>query len=212
MKSGMFFAAGLSALLLTCQTVMGQVNFGVKAGMNLETQSELGQLWDNNEIRTGFLVGGTVEYALNNKLSLQTEVNFIQKGEKKNYSLLGTDVDAQTECNYLTVPLLIKGSFNEELGLGDKWNVFGYTGPYYGYMLSAKCKTTINGSTENTDITDDSIRNDWGLIFGGGVSHNLSDGNALFAELRYDMGLYKIDNDNSDLRNKVISLCVGFNF
>ena len=78
----MFFAAGVSALLLTCQTVMGQVNFGIKTGMNLETQSELGQLWDNNEIRTGFLVGGTVEYALNNKLSLQTEVNFIQKGEK----------------------------------------------------------------------------------------------------------------------------------
>jgi hypothetical protein len=212
MKSKIFFAAGLATLLLTCQTMQGQVNFGVKAGMNLETQSELGQLWNNNEIRAGFLVGGSAEYILNDRLSIQTELNLLQKGEAHNVSVNGVNSDIQEEFNYITVPLFLKGNFNDELGLGEKWSIYGYAGPYYSYLVSAKSKTTIKGETTKTDITDNSVKNDWGLVLGGGVSRNLNNGNAVFAELRYDMGLYEISDENSDLRNKAINLSIGYRF
>jgi len=212
MKTRFFLAAGITVFLLTCQTMQGQVNFGVKAGMNLETQSELGQLWDNNEIREGFLVGGTVEYVLGDRLSIQTELNLLQKGKQYKTTSNGINSNIQKEFNYITVPLFLKASFNDELGLGTKWNIYGYTGPYYSYLISAKNKIKASGSTSEIDITDDSVKSDWGLVFGGGVSYNLNNGNAVFADLRYDMGLYEISNDNTDLRNKAINLGIGYRF
>lgn len=212
MKTRIIFLVSLAAMLLAGQTMQGQVNFGIKAGMNIETQSELGQLWNNNELLTGFIVGGTVEYAFNNSFSLQTELNYIQKGEKSSKSLNGVESDIQKEFDYITVPLLIKGTFNDELGLTGNWDLFGYTGPYYGYLLSANYKLKTEGSTTDKDITDESIRSDWGIVFGGGVTYHLKNGDAVFSDLRYDMGLGKIDNDNSDLRNKAISLCIGYRF
>lgn len=212
MKTRIIFLACFSAMLFTSLTMQGQVTFGVKAGMNLETRSELGQLWNNDEIRPGFLVGGTVAYSFNNTLSLQTELNYIQKGEKTNLLLNGVDSDIQKEFNYITVPLLIKATFNDELGLTNNWNLYGYTGPYYGYLISANYKVKAAGETTDDDITDDSVKSDWGMVFGGGISRQLKNGTALFSELRYDMGLGEIDNNNSDLRNKSISLCLGFSF
>lgn len=212
MKSKIFLAAGLTILLFSCQTIQGQVNFGIKAGMNLETQSELGQLWDNNEIRAGFLVGGTVEYVFNDRLSVQTELNFLQKGEQHSTSKNGTNSDIQEEFNYITVPLFIKASFSEELGLSANWNLYGYAGPYYSYLISADYKVKENGETSVTDVTDDSVKDDLGIVLGGGLSYKLKNGNAIYTDLRYDMGLYEISNVNSDLRNKAINLGIGYRF
>jgi len=211
MKTQSVLVVAIAASIINCNSLMGQVKFGLKAGMNMETQSELGQLWDNDEVNTGFLVGGTAEYALTNKLSLQTEVNFQRKGEKTEKEVSGTQSDIRRELNYINVPLLVKGNWTSELGLPEKWSLFGYAGPYYGYLVSAKDKIKVNGSTENTDITDESVKSDWGAVFGGGVTYKLAKG-SVFADLRYDMGLYKINDDNSDLRNKSLSLCIGYNF
>jgi hypothetical protein len=211
MKTRIVLVVAIAVLLLNCNVMMGQVKFGMKGGMNIETQSELGQLWDNDEINTGFFVGAILEYPFNSKLSVQTEVNFQRKGEKSNQKVNGINTDISKNLDYINVPLLIKGNWNSELGLGENWNLFGYTGPYYGYLVSANYKVKANGSTENTNITDDSIKNDWGMVFGGGISHSLAKG-SIFADLRYDMGLYKIDRDDSDLRNKSLSLCIGYNF
>lgn len=212
MKTRVILLACVALLCLPYRSLQGQVNFGVKAGMNLETRSELGQLWDNDEVCSGFIVGGTIEYALNSTLSLQTEVNFVQKGERYSTQVNGIDADIRKEFNYITVPLLVKGTFNDELELNGNWNIYGFTGPYLAYLVSAKNHVDASGSAGSEDITGDSVRDDWGVILGGGVSYNLNNGNAVFSELRYDMGLGKIDNDNNDLRNKAISLCVGFSF
>jgi len=211
MKTRIVLVVAIAASVINCNSLMGQVRFGVKAGMNMETQSELGQLWDNDEVNTGFLVGGTAEYAFTKNFALQSEINFQKKGEKVAQEVSGIHTVTSREFNYINIPLLVKGYWSSELGLPEKWNLFGYAGPYYGYLVSANEKIKANGSTDNTDITDDSIKNDWGAVFGGGVSYKLAKG-SVFADLRYDMGLYKIDNANSDLRNKSLSLCIGYNF
>lgn len=200
----------MTALLLSCLPMQGQVRFGIKAGMALDTQEELGLLWDKSQITSGFTVGGFIEYPFNEKLSLQTELNFQQKGEEHNSDDNNSAI--RNEFNYLSVPLLVKGTFNDELGLKDGWNIFGYTGPYYSYLTSAKFKVKEGSTTTNQDITGNSERNDWGMVFGGGVSYQIKNAGKVFCDLRYDMGLHSIDNDNPDLRNKVLGLSLGYCF
>jgi len=192
--------------------MQAQVRFGIKAGVNIETQSMLGQLWTNQNVRAGFIAGGTLEFIVNDQLSFQTELDIQQKGEKINATESGLSTSVINEFNYVTVPLLIKGNFNDELSLGDKWNIFGYTGPYYGYLFSAKNKLIDDNITTETDIINNSDKNDWGFIFGGGVSYNLSNHDIIFCDLRYDMGLNEIYSDDTDIRNKVISMCIGYRF
>ncbi|MDX9772353.1 MAG: porin family protein [Bacteroidales bacterium] len=212
MRSRVFLAAGLTVILFSCQTMQAQVRFGIKAGVNIETQSMLGQLWTNQNVRAGFIAGGTLEFIVNDQLSFQTELDIQQKGEKINATESGLSTSVINEFNYVTVPLLIKGNFNDELSLGDKWNIFGYTGPYYGYLFSAKNKLIDDNITTETDIINNSDKNDWGFIFGGGVSYNLSNHDIIFCDLRYDMGLNEIYSDDTDIRNKVISMCIGYRF
>ena len=72
MKTKLFFIAAITAMLFTCQTMQAQVKYGVHAAANLETQAELGQLWNNCDLYQGFLVGGFLEYKTWNHLSFQT--------------------------------------------------------------------------------------------------------------------------------------------
>jgi hypothetical protein len=212
MRSRFLLAAGLTVLLFSCQIMQAQVKLGIKAGVNIETQSVLNQLWSNNKVRAGFIAGGTLEYIVNDRLSFQTELDLQQKGGKIHASGSELNPEVINEFNYVTVPLMVKGNFNDELALGDRWNIFGYTGPYYGYLLSAKNKVKDDNTTSETDIINNSEKNDWGLIFGGGVSYNLSNHGIIFCDLRYDMGLKAVYSDDTDLRNKVLNMCIGYRF
>jgi len=212
MRSGFFLTAGITVLLLSCQTTQAQLKFGIKAGVNIETQSILGQLWTNDKVRAGLIAGGTLELIVNDRLSFQTELDLQQKGEKIGAPVNGLNQKVINEFNYITFPLLVKGSFNNELMLGDRWNIFGYAGPYYGYLFSAKNKVKNENATNETDIIYDSEKNDWGLIFGGGVSYSLGNHGIIFCDLRYDMGLKAVYYDDTDLRNKVLNMCIGYCF
>ena len=212
MKTKIFVFAGIASMLLTCQNMQAQVKYGVHAGINFDTQANIGQLWDNKDICQGYLVGGFLEYGINNNLSFQTELNFQMKGEKFNESVENKKIIVRREFNYISVPLLVKGTFCEELGLGEKWNVTGFTGPYVGYLTSARYDEKVGETITITEIDNQAEKSDWGMVFGGGVSYKLNNGCAIVSELRYEMGLGKIDKINSDLRNKVVGLTVGYQF
>ncbi|MCE5346306.1 MAG: PorT family protein [Bacteroidales bacterium] len=212
MKTRFFLFAGLAIMLFTCRNLQAQIKYGIHTGLNLETQAEMGQLWNNKEIYQGFLIGGFLEYPVGNKISLQTELNYQKKGEKYNNSATGIKTITRRDFNYLSIPLLVKGTFGKDLGLGNKWDVTGFTGPYYGYLTSADSDIKIGDTTKDVDIDNQVEKNDWGFVFGGGVSYNLTNGGAIVTELRYEMGLGKIDKQNPDLRNKVIGLSIGYRF
>ena len=55
-------------------------------------------------------------------------------------------------------------------------------------------------------------KTDWGIVFGGGISYKLANGGAILAELRYEMGLSKVDKQDTDLRNKGMGLTIGYRF
>jgi opacity protein-like surface antigen len=211
MKTKIFFIAGLTAMLFTCQNLQAQIKYGVHAAANLETQAELGQLWNNVDLYQGFLAGGFLEYRLGNKLSFQTELNYQKKGAKFTSTLNGTESVEKKEFNYITLPILIKSNIHD-VNLGENWDLSLFTGPYIGYLTSANAKIKTGNFTTPVNIDSRAEKADWGLIFGGGVSYKLANGGAIIGELRYQMGLTEIDKNDPDIRNKGMGITIGYRF
>jgi hypothetical protein len=211
MKTKIFFIAVFTAMLFTCQTLQAQITYGVHAAGNLETQATLGQLWNNVDLYQGFLIGGFVEYNAGNHLSFQTELNYQKKGAKLTTMLDGTESVERKEFNYLSVPLLIKGNIHDP-GLSDKCDLTFFTGPYMGFLASVNSNVKTGKISTPINIDNQAEKTDWGIVFGGGVSFKLANGGAILAELRYEMGLAKVDKLDPDLRNKGMGITIGYRF
>lgn len=211
MKTKIFFIAALTAMLLTCQTMQAQFKFGLHAAGNLETQAGLGQLWNNVDLYQGFLVGGFLEYNAGNELSFQTELNYQKKGAKITSCADGIESVERNEFNYVSVPLLIKGNIHDP-GLSDKCDLEFFAGPYIGFLTSANSNIKTGKITTSADMNNLAEKTDWGIVLGGGVTYKLGNGGAILAELRYEMGLSKIDKQDTGLRNKGMGLTIGYRF
>lgn len=209
MKTKSLFLTGILFLLVV--TVNAQVKFGIKEGINLSTQSELGMLWDNNDIKTGFTLGATFDYRFHSVLSVQTEINYKTEGLAYETNESSTKKDINRNYDYYNIPLLLKGRFNNQLGLGESWLVSFYGGPYYSYLQSAESEIKENGITTLTDYEESSNKSDWGIIFGGEVAKVFNNGE-LFCDLRYEMGLSDVTANNNDINNKVIGIGIGYRF
>ncbi len=79
-------------------------------------------------------------------------------------------------------------------------------GPYYGFL-------TNNETITNDESADQKryYRNDLGLVFGGGIIKPIHEVNLILG-LRYEMGLRKVDKLDNELRNKTLSLSIGYQF
>jgi hypothetical protein len=211
MKTKIYLSALLAIFIIVPQELQAQFKFGLHAGINFETQAEIGELWNNCEIYPGYLLGGFLEYKAGKSVSLQTEINYQTKGEKISSTAEGEDNVTKREFKYITVPLLVKETIHDA-GLGDNWDLEFFAGPYAGFLLSAESRIT-NGSTSSSENIDDQVENsDFGALFGGGVKYHLASGRIISAELRYEMGLAKVDKQDPDLRNKGMGLTIGFSF
>jgi hypothetical protein len=211
MKTKIFSITGMIALLFTCQTIQAQLKYGLHAGLNLETQAELGELWNNSDLYQGFMAGGFLEYNAGKTISLQTEFNYQKKGGKFTSISEGAESVVRREFDYLTVPFLVKGNLHDK-GLSENWDLSLFAGPYLGFLTSAHTNIKTGNGTSSADIDNQAEKTDLGAVFGGGVSYKLNSGGAIIAELRYQMGLNKIDKLDPDLRNKGMGLTIGYRF
>jgi opacity protein-like surface antigen len=209
MKTKLFFITGTIAMLFTFQTMNAQIKYGLHGALNLETQADMGQLWSNNEDPyQGFLFGGFIEYAAGEHFSLQTELNYQKKGKK--FSTMTDAIESVTrrEFNYLTIPVLAKANFHDR----GQWDLSFFTGPYLGFLTSAYSNVKTGDITTPIDINDQAKKTDMGIILGVGTSYKLANGRAIIAEMRYQMGLSQIDENDTDLRNKGMGITLGYRF
>jgi hypothetical protein len=191
-------------LVLICVTTsQAQINVGIKVGFNESTQSDLGDIYDNQDLRPGLSLGGSALYRLTENMAATLEVNYIQKGKKVKSGNTNDDSNLNSNCDYLTVPLIIRSStqINEKKTLG-----YLEAGPYYGYMINNK--TVINEENVNEKKY---YGNDLGLVFGVGIIQPIADLNIIIG-LRYEMGLLKVSKQDDELRNKTLTLSVGYQF
>jgi opacity protein-like surface antigen len=178
------------------------IRYGVVAGLNLASASgDVGDIFD--ESRTGFAVGGAVEFGMSPTWSIRPEVLYAQKGAKVSEG----DDEFRFNTSYIEVPVLAKYAFPMQGSVRPHLLV----GPALAFNTGCELELEIGGDSESADCEDDGLEIsslDYGFMFGAGVDigqFNLG--------IRYDLGLNDIpDTDDADGKNRVLSFVAGFTF
>jgi hypothetical protein len=190
------------AVLFCASTVMGQIQLGVVAGVNMANISVTDGPEDLSfKTRMGFAAGAVACIGINEMIAIQVEPTYMQKGAKveEDGEELGTE-----KLDYVDIPILAKVSFGQA-------NAKPYilAGPALGILLSAKEESTDG---ESVDVKDNYKSIDFGINFGAGVGL-LMGKNTLFLEGQYGLGLANIlDVSDTKIKNKGIQIKAGITF
>lgn len=128
----------ISILLLSLEETTGQVKYGVKAGVNVNTTNTFikdAPSWvdyeNDVENTVGFHAGFFFVIDLGEKFSFRPELEYIQKGYRYNY----IDLTQKVTLNYVDLPLLFSYK------IANKFYV--EAGPAFGYLFSSKSDNDI---------------------------------------------------------------------
>lgn len=191
----------LSLLLGTASAQAQGVRFGLKAGVNYSTLSELVSPLDTDRLarKPGLLVGGTANFAIDQRFSVQPELLFSMQGAQAD-----ANSDFKYNLNYLSLPVVGR------LKVGG---LFLEAGPQLGFLLSAHNKQ----GAYSRDIRAGMKKLDLG--YAAGVGYALSD--KIEVGFRYQGGVSKIFNyyisedatlGNRTPRNSTLQVHVGYQF
>jgi hypothetical protein len=237
----------LGALIFCSLSVFSQeIKYGVKAGFNLSNLKGVCP-YSLNEYSTsdnkpivGFNLGGFVEYALNNKLSIQPELLFSMQGNtvEIHYAyytsfyagLYKTTFTQAPKLYYVNFPVILKCKVVDNLNIEF--------GPQIGFLLGATSKLEYKDNTtpsstnsvtlnllkdgiyhffgETIQVKSDAKKIDFSLNIG--ASYDFSE--KLFIQGRYNLGLTSVDENsiNSidfqswDVKNSVFQISLGYRF
>lgn len=162
----------------------GQLPIGIKAGLNLNDIVIKNAPW--LPIRTympslGFHIGVTTAFNLSNKLTINSDLLFVQKGASTTFrddqipgSLNANTIEGRVILNYLEIPLLLSFTPTKLISFD--------LGPNLGLRISAKEKTE-SGKSDMSDLFNKPF--DFGVS--GGLKFNLSNKVSIIG--RYYYGL-----------------------
>ena len=162
----------------------------------------------------GFGLYGTIK--MNEKFSLQPEFLFRSPMGAKGISPVLTgdpnldplivDADVTTQLTYISIPVLAKYSFRENVSFG--------IGPQFGILTSAKNKYVAEVFEADDLVFNDNVKSqfqsfDVGLVFN--LEFKLQRKKGINVNLRYYLGLTDtIKNNPGDaVKNSVIQIAVG---
>lgn len=199
MKKIIFLALIFIGITTTVQAQ--KIKFGAKAGMNLA--SWIGDdIEDGTNMRASIHFGILTEFKLNDKFSIQPEVLYSGQGATmKGLYTLTQSYKAAFRFDYINVPVMAK------YYIVDGFNV--EAGPQVGFLLSSK-QMVKTGDVKEVSEFDDKVKN---IDFAAnlGIGYDLPMG--LFFNARYSFGLTKVnDTDEVNIKNRVLSLSVGYKF
>ena len=185
----------------------GQIDLGVKGGINVSYQLESGVSVSGDDLIVGLNVGGIVRYHLNDWLAVRSDISYIQKGRRYRNPFETSTAIVPERFHYLIIPLKAEISTGERVGLNNGQKLFFAAGPYYGFLLDAERKdngpnTSLNATTENYD---------YGLSLDLGFEFPVKNHSITFGA-NYEIGLSKFAEYDNELRNNTISFNVGFIF
>ncbi|MBN1481928.1 PorT family protein [candidate division KSB1 bacterium] len=185
----------LCVVLLLATVVLPQnLRIGVTGGVNLATVSTDLEA-TTPKILAGFGIGGVLDVALADNLTLSVQPMYLQKGAKLEYPMEEADFDIFGEMtgkfnySYIEIPVLFKYA----LGSGNT-RPYLAAGPSIGILTKAEMGLELGDVGSITvDIKDASESLDFGIALGGGIAFPLGD-NSLFVEARYTLGLVDVLN------------------
>ncbi len=207
----------LMVIIFSCPLgAQNQARFGVKGGLNFAnfTGADVDPGVNENNVdfesRTGFVIGGWVEFPVSEIFSVQPELYYSMKGATDKEKEGDQTIKISFLFNYLELPVLFKIKIPVEGTVHP--NLF--LGPFFAFKMKGDFKIEVEDQSLTTKL-EDLKSTDYGLVFGGGIDFDLG-GRRLNIEARYNMGFAKIfpaeDGETPDIKNKVISLMVGYGF
>lgn len=208
MKTNHFIIAVSCFFLSIPGIAAAQISVGTRQGITFSTLSRTGDIYDNDNIVTSYTGGIFMTVPVKGSFSFAPEVNYIRKG-RSNETNTNSAVELSTHYDYIQVPLLAR--YNSALSNNDKYNIFFHAGPYAAYLLKSQSKPAGSNEWINDPGESDDKYPDFGIVAGGGVTVPINKIKLQF-DLRYDMGLSKLNNQPDDYRTKAISLAAGILF
>jgi hypothetical protein len=171
--------------------------------------------------KLGFTLGVGLNMPLGEgPISIQPELNFIQKGLKGESTEAGVATEITETINYLEIPFLVKATFGEAtkfyvnagpsvgFGLGGKYKYKGSIGGVSG-EVDGKIKF---GDGEEDDVAYYDNSTDIGLQLGAGVVI----AEKIVIDLRYGLGMTSLmdtpdgeDKEDYMMKNRVFQFTVG---
>lgn len=205
-----------------------KLRFGVHGGINYSglrgytIPSTFEQQYDESAA-FAYLGGVSLEYQLQEKLSLRVELNYERKSQKADNSMeIRFNFDQEPQLynfttrknyDYLIVPILLKYRFT------DKNSFFVNGGPFIGYLLKSTLTNDLeipNFETPNEDMTKDSKKTDFGFSAGVGKNFELGNSKMIHVEIRNNLGLAKINKNDvwngGHISTNSVNFIVGFSF
>lgn len=135
-------------------------SFNLKAQNNFKasvvggiTAAQLGGDSISGYDKLGFTFGGKLGYALNERLELNFELLYSQRGSSNNFSFSNSGENVTT-LNYLEIPVYL--TFNDwKVEKEDYYKVGIFGGLSYGYLISASSTNNLLEGRESEFATND---------------------------------------------------------
>lgn len=179
-----FIASALTSYAQTTLSIglRGGLNFANFAGDNV-----------NTDARTGINFGAFGTYSVKETFGITAEINYAQKGARTSNSKLNV--------NYLEIPVLFSFFFGQG-NLRPKL----MAGPYIGLLMNSDIEIN-NTKFKSADLYNDT---DFGAAVGGGLHYRVGDGQWLYLDARYGLGLSDVTKASGNVYNRVFSINIGF--
>lgn len=206
MKTKLLISGILLLSILHPFNLHAQIKTGTHHGIAVSTLSKTGDLYDNDHLVANYTGGFYLLYPISKTIALEPELNYLRKGRNEITPSAANEGSANVNLDYIQLPVM----FRYTSQVAGKYSLFLHTGPYVSALVNAEKK--YQDLESNKSITEKLKKNpDLGMILGLGmdIPTRLFD---LELNLRYDMGLSKIDGIPSDFRTKTMSLTAGIMF
>ena len=177
---------------------------GIKGGYSLSkfTTAPVGGIFSNLPSP----VGGIFFSLGLGPLAIQPEVLYVRMGGK----IEVLEDSLEERFDYIQVPVLLKLNVIP----AGPIRPFIFAGGYGAYLLKANEVTLIDGVTDESDVTENYQRYDYGVVGGAGLAFKLP-GISISIEGRYNYGLKNILTDpgaGESVKNRSMMALVGIGF
>lgn len=208
----------IAILLFTVSLSAQEMRFGVKGGVNLSSLRYDPEPDHDLKLKTGFLVGGIIQYKLKENFALEAQLLYAQQGVKEEFrtpELIGgpnnppdpsigpgyQTSEGKINLKYINLPILARYYFTEYLSIN--------AGPQLGYLISAK------GEFEQEEYEVKDNYSDLDLGLNAGIGYEFTNGIVLNAT--YYLGLkdiFAVEDPFivTEIKQNVIQFSVGYLF
>ena len=212
-------------LALTANSQSTGLYFGLRGGLNMQNINGKDMTGDKLTMTMvpRFHVGAVVGIPIAPEFYIQPGLLFSTKGAKSESDFLGLDMSADYNLSYIEMPL----NFVYRPALGNGHFLLGF-GPYVGYGILGKATFEVGSITHEEDIIferefeSSSDHKDWAhfksLDYGGNIFFGYELSGGLLVQINAQLGLAKINADNttistkSEFRNTGFGFSLGYNF